>query len=121
MKCQYLFSGKVKKNILKCCLLKILPECLHYMTLFSVFQAPYNTVTYSIIGDDAAPSQFTISPSSGMISYRTDGSVNTDNTANYRVCHCHALYSFSLTQPALQIVVDLMADSDQPQDWHCLI
>ena len=58
----------------------------HYQ-LLCVFQPPYNTVTYSIIGDDSAPSQFTISPSSGMISYRIDGSVFQDSTANYRVGH----------------------------------
>ena len=28
MKCQNMFSGKNKKNILKCCLLKLLPSML---------------------------------------------------------------------------------------------
>ena len=50
------------------------------------FQSPYNSVSYSIIGDDAAPGLFTISPSSGMISYLTNANVGIDSTSFYRVC-----------------------------------
>ena len=45
MKCQILFSGKNKKNISKCRLLKILPRvlsvkrwCVLYMPIFHVFE-----------------------------------------------------------------------------------
>ena len=33
MKCQILFPGKNKKNISKCGLLKIIPECLTYVVI----------------------------------------------------------------------------------------
>ena len=39
MKCQILFSGKNKKSISLCCLLKVLPKVLNvnYLKLFFVF------------------------------------------------------------------------------------
>ncbi|WAQ95445.1 FAT4-like protein [Mya arenaria] len=46
---------------------------------------PFNQVTYSIIGDDNAPTLFTINPSSGQISYATNTNVNLDSTSIYRV------------------------------------
>ncbi|KAH3873302.1 hypothetical protein DPMN_036534 [Dreissena polymorpha] len=50
------------------------------------FQAPYNTVRYSIIGDDIAPSLFAINPSTGMISYASNSNINLDGSSQYRVC-----------------------------------
>ena len=47
-------------------------------------QAPYNTVTYSIIGDDQAPSLFIINSASGLISTSTRG-LASDNSLVYRV------------------------------------
>ncbi|XP_076458558.1 cadherin EGF LAG seven-pass G-type receptor 1-like [Babylonia areolata] len=46
-------------------------------------QAPYNTVTYSVIGDDVAPSFFAVNPSTGVVSVTR--SLLGDSTSSYRV------------------------------------
>ena len=46
-------------------------------------QAPYNTVSYDIIGDDAAPTYFTINSVSGVISIGQ--SIASDPSDRYTV------------------------------------
>ena len=50
---------------------------------FSRPQAPYNTVTYTIIGDDEAPNYFTINSFTGVIS--VSQSLLNDDSSFYRV------------------------------------
>ena len=50
-------------------------------------QAPYNTVTYSIIGDDDAPNYFSINPASGVISVVR--ALTDDSASSYRVSVTH--------------------------------
>ena len=50
-------------------------------------QAPYNTVTYSIIGDDEAPNYFSINPASGVISVVR--ALTDDSASSYRVSVTH--------------------------------
>lgn len=47
-------------------------------------QSPFNVVTYSIIGDDQAPTLFNINPSTGFISMSSG--INNDGTSFYQVC-----------------------------------
>jgi len=50
-----------------------------------LFQAPFNRVSYSIIGDDNAPSLFQIDSNTGQITYATNTNINLDSTSIYRV------------------------------------
>ncbi|KAL3878040.1 hypothetical protein ACJMK2_035676, partial [Sinanodonta woodiana] len=45
--------------------------------------APYNTISYSLIGDDNAPMLFQINQQ-GQISIQSGASVNTDSVTYYR-------------------------------------
>lgn len=49
-----------------------------------IFQAPYNTVSYAIIGDDTANIFFNIGSNDGSI--RLSQSVAGESTALYTVC-----------------------------------
>ena len=53
----------------------------------SIPQAPYGTVSYSIIGDDAAPGLFFIDSASGRINIQQ--SFSTDSADQYRVRAFH--------------------------------
>ena len=46
-----------------------------------MFQAPYNTVTYSVIGDDDAPNYFQIDSATGQIRVRQ--SLLSDSASQY--------------------------------------
>ena len=48
-----------------------------------MFQAPYNTVTYSVIGDDQAPNFFSLNPATGVISVAQ--SLFNDQASTYRL------------------------------------
>ena len=50
-------------------------------------QAPYNVITYSIVGEDKAPNYFTIDSDNGQIRLRS--SLLQDQDLSYRVsCGC---------------------------------
>lgn len=53
----------------------------------AVLQAPFNTVQYSIIGDDSSPAFFTINPTTGTIILSQ--SVAGDPTDRYNVSCRH--------------------------------
>jgi len=49
-----------------------------------VLQAPFNTLTYSIIGDDSAPSYFSVNSTTGNVFLASR--VDFDTLSEYRVC-----------------------------------
>lgn len=47
------------------------------------FQAPYNKVTYSIVGDDAAPNYFEVDGERGDVKVKTD--IKSDLATDYQI------------------------------------
>ena len=51
------------------------------------FQAPFNTVTYQLIGDDITPTFFSVDSSTGLISLRQGADLRTDTQSKYTVSY----------------------------------
>lgn len=43
---------------------------IQYFLILTILQSPFNVLTYSLIGDDAATTVFQINPNTGVISTR---------------------------------------------------
>ena len=52
-------------------------------------QAPFNEITYQLIGDDSAPGVFRIDESSGIIT--VSNNLENDGTREYKVCCCGSI------------------------------
>lgn len=52
---------------------------------FSPLQAPFNQITYSMIGDDQTPSLFEINDQTGLISLRATADLTADSQVEYIV------------------------------------
>ena len=56
-----------------------------YCDIVQLLQAPYNVVTYTLIGDDQAPNFFAIDKTTGQISVKR--SLNDDSSVVYKVSY----------------------------------
>lgn len=63
--------------------------------VFYTFQSPFNQVSYSIIGDDAAPSFFMMNSTSGWITLGR--SLSSDTVTSYQA----SLYAYTTNETTL--------------------
>lgn len=57
---------------------------IEYFLILTILQSPFNVLTYSLIGDDAATTVFQINPNTGAISTRPTTNL-TQTTGNFVV------------------------------------
>lgn len=56
-----------------------------WCSLLFFLQKPFNEVTFSLIGDDKAPSIFQINPKSGLITVSKPNDLQNDKSSSYKV------------------------------------
>lgn len=54
-----------------------------YILQWCNLQAPFNTLTYSLIGDDSTPTFFSVEPNTGLIRLKSNLDLTTDRVSTY--------------------------------------